>query len=430
MKICAIVLSAGSSKRFKSSLPKYLHSIAGKSILDYNLDSIRSIKKINKIQIISNKENKKFFIERGINPFIQNPINGTGGAIKQIYNAKKLNSDYYLVTLSDTPIFDYKILRNFINKSITSKTDLSVLSQEVSNPHGYGRIMIKNKKFESIVEENDCDIDQKKINLINTGIFFLSKRAISNINLIKKNLKKKEFYITDLIEICHKKKLKIDTYQNLSLPIQGVNTMLELQDLDKFYQNFLKQKLINGGVRIVHPETVYIENGANISKGVIIEPNVVLKKNVNIGRDTIIKSFSYIEDCNVGINCQIGPFARIRPESKISNDAKIGNFVEIKKSSISEGVKINHLSYVGDTNIGKNTNIGAGTITCNYDGKNKLSSKIGNNCFIGSNTSIVAPVKIGNYAYVAAGSVITKNVKNNQFSISRTKQKNIKNRIK
>ena len=430
MKICAIVLSAGSSKRFKSSLPKYLHSIAGKSILDYNLDAIRSIKKINKIQIISNKENKKFFVERGINPFIQNPINGTGGAIKQIYNAKKLNSDYYLVTLSDTPIFDYKILRNFINKSITSKTDLSVLSQEVSNPHGYGRIIIKDKKFESIVEENDCDIDQKKINLINTGIFFLSKRAISNINLIKKNLKKKEFYITDLIEICHKKKLKIDTYQNLSLPIQGVNTILELQDLDKFYQNFLKQKLINGGVRIVHPETVYIENGANISKGVIIEPNVVLKKNVNIGRDTIIKSFSYIEDCNVGINCQIGPFARIRPESKISNDAKIGNFVEIKKSSISEGVKINHLSYVGDTNIGKNTNIGAGTITCNYDGKNKLSSKIGNNCFIGSNTSIVAPVKIGNYAYIAAGSVITKNVKNNQFSISRTKQKNIKNRIK
>ena len=430
MKICAIVLSAGSSKRFKSSLPKYLHSIAGKSILDYNLDAIRSIKKINKIQIISNKDNKKFFVERGINPFIQNPINGTGGAIKQIYNAKKLNSDYYLVTLSDTPIFNYKILRNFINKSITSKTDLSVLSQEVSNPHGYGRIIIKDKKFESIVEENDCDIDQKKINLINTGIFFLSKRAISNINLIKKNLKKKEFYITDLIEICHKKKLKIDTYQNLSLPIQGVNTILELQDLDKFYQNFLKQKLINGGVRIVHPETVYIENGANISKGVIIEPNVVLKKNVNIGRDTIIKSFSYIEDCNVGINCQIGPFARIRPESKISNDAKIGNFVEIKKSSISEGVKINHLSYVGDTNIGKNTNIGAGTITCNYDGKNKLSSKIGNNCFIGSNTSIVAPVKIGNYAYVAAGSVITKNVKNNQFSISRTKQKNIKNRIK
>ena len=193
MKICAIVLSAGRSKRFKSSLPKYLHSIAGKAILDYNLDAIRSVKKINKIQIISNKENKKFFIERGIIPFIQNPINGTGGALKQIFNAKKLNSDYYLVTLSDTPIFDYKILRNFISKSISSKTDLSVLSQEVSKPHGYGRIVIKDKKFKSIVEENDCDIDQKKINLINTGIFFLSKKAISNINLIKKNLKKKNF---------------------------------------------------------------------------------------------------------------------------------------------------------------------------------------------------------------------------------------------
>ena len=430
MKICAIVLSAGRSKRFKSSLPKYLHSIAGQSILDYNLDAIRNVKKISKIQIITNKENKKYFNEKGLNPFIQNPIDGTGGAIKQIYNSKILNSDYYLVTLSDTPIFDHKILRNFINKSITSKTDLSVLSQEVTNPYGYGRIIIKDKNFKSIKEENDCDISQKKIKLINTGIFFLSKKAISKINLVKKNSKKKEFYITDLIEICHQNKLKIDTYQNHSLPIQGINTSLELQNLEIFYQNILKQKLIDGGVRIIHPETVYIENNVKISAGVTIEPNVVLKRNVNIGRDSIIKSFSYIEDCRIGDNCQIGPFARIRPETKISNKVKIGNFVEIKKSSISEGVKINHLSYIGDTNIGKNTNIGAGTITCNYDGKNKLSCKVGNNCFIGSNTSIVAPVKIGDGAYVAAGSVITKNVKNNQFSISRSKQKNMKKNIK
>ncbi len=426
MKICAIVLSAGRSKRFKSSLPKYLHSIAGQSILDYNLDAIKKIKKIDKTQIISNKENKNFFIEKGINPFIQDPIDGTGGALKQIYDAKKLSSDYYLVILSDTPIFDYKILNQFINKSISSKTDLSVLSQEIANPHGYGRVIMQDKKFLSIVEENDCNVNQKKIKLINTGIFFLSKKAISNINLIKKNSKKKEFYITDLIEISHQKKLKVNAFQNHGLPIQGVNTKPELQDLEDFYQIYLKEKLIKNGVRIIQPDTVYIENNVKISDGVIIEPNVVIKKNVNIGRETLIKSFSYIEDCNIGNYCQIGPFARIRPESKISNKVKIGNFVEIKKSSISEGVKINHLSYVGDTFIGKNTNIGAGTITCNYDGKNKLTCKIGNNCFIGSNTSIVAPVKIGNSAYVAAGSVITKNIPNNQFSISRSKQKNIK----
>ena len=430
MKICAIVLSAGRSKRFKSTLPKYLHSIAGQSILDYNLNAIRSIKKINKIQVISNKENKKFFNEKGINPFIQSPIDGTGGALKQIYNAKKLNSDYYLVILSDTPIFDYKILSQFINKSISSKTDLSVLSQETTNPYGYGRIIIQDKKFLSIVEENDCNINQKKIKLINTGVFFLSKKTISKINLIKKNSIKKEFYITDLIKVCHQKKLKINTYQNRGIPVQGVNTKTELQELDNFYQNHLKQKLIQNGTRIIHPDTVYIENNVNISAGVIIEPNVVIKKNVKIGPNTTIKSFSYIEDCIVGNNCQIGPFARIRPETKISNNAKIGNFVEIKKSSISEGVKINHLSYVGDSQIGKNTNIGAGTITCNYDGKSKLSCKIGDNCFIGSNTSIVAPVKIGNNAYIAAGSVITKNVLNNQFSISRPKQKNIKKKIR
>ena len=210
---------------------------------------------------------------------------------------------------------------------------------------------MQDKKCLSIVEENDCNVNQKKINLINTGIFFLSKKAISNINLIKKNSKKKEFYITDLIEISHQKKLKVNAFQNHGLPIQGINTKPELQDLEDFYQIYLKEQLIKNGVRIIQPDTVYIENNVKISDGVIIEPNVVIKKNVNIGRETLIKSFSYIEDCNIGNYCQIGPFARIRPESKISNKVKIGNFVEIKTSSLSEGVKINHLSYVCDTHV-------------------------------------------------------------------------------
>ena len=426
MKICAIILSAGRSKRFNSTLPKYLHTVAGQPIINYNIDALKKIKNLSKIEIISNKESKKTFQNLGINAFIQNPVNGTGGAIQQFFNSLKIKYDYYLIVLSDTPIFESKTINQFVNQGIKTKIDLSVLSQKLTNPKGYGRVITDNGKLISIIEENDCNSIESKINLVNTGIFLLSKKSISKINLIKKNKNKKEYYITDLIELCHKSNLKINTFKNRGLSIQGINTKLELQNIENSFQLYLKEKLTQQGVRFIQPETVYIENNVKISRGAIIEPNVVIKKNVNIGKETVVKSFSYLEDCSLGNNCQIGPFARIRPESKISNNAKIGNFVEIKKANLSEGVKVNHLSYIGDTHIGKNSNIGAGTITCNYDGKNKLSCKIGNDCFIGSNTSIIAPVKIGNKAYVAAGSTITKNILNDQFSISRAKQKNLR----
>ena len=192
----------------------------------------------------------------------------------------------------------------------------------------------------------------------------------------------------------------------------------------------LREKFIKLGVKMLGPETIFFSKDTKIGKNVVIEPYVVIGKKVKIGNNVTIKSFSHLEGCKIDNKVLIGPYARLRPGTVLKEETKVGNFVEIKKSIVGKKSKINHLSYIGDSEIGKYVNIGAGTITCNYDGKNKLSSKIGNNCFIGSNTSIVAPVKIGNYAYVAAGSVITKNVKNNQFSISRTKQKNIKNRIK
>ena len=429
MKICAIILSAGKSRRFKSSIPKFMHNLSGLPIVDYNINLLKKIKKITKFEIISNKENLNYFQDKGYSPFKQNPVDGTGGAVRQFY--KKNNKyDYYLVMLSDTPVFDYKVISDFLNKSVKTNSDISVLSQNISNPKGYGRLILNNKKLVRIIEENDCDNIQKKINLVNTGIFMISKRAISNINLIKKNPNKKEYYITDLIDICNNKNLNLTTIVNSGVPIQGINSLKELNDLEILSQNYIKNKLMESGVRIYQPETVYIENDVSIEKGVIIEPNVVIRRGVKIKKDTIVKSFSYLEDCRIGKNCSIGPFARVRPSSDLQDQIKIGNFVEIKKSKLSTGVKINHLSYVGDTVVGKNSNIGAGTITCNYDGRNKLSCLIGDNCFIGSNSSIIAPVKIGSSAYVAAGSVITKNISKGYFAISRPKQKNIKNKIK
>ena len=429
MKICAIILSAGKSKRFKSSIPKFMHNLSGLPIVDYNINLLKKIKKISKLEIISSQENLKYFQDKGYSPFKQQPVDGTGGALRQFY--KKNNKyDYYLIMLSDTPVFDHKIISNFLNKAVKTKSDISVLSQNISNPKGYGRLILNNKKLIKIIEENDCDNIQKKINLINTGIFMISKRAISNINFIKKNPIKKEYYITDLIDICNDKKLNLTTHVNSSFPIQGINDLKELNDLEILSQNYIKNKLMESGVRIYQPETVYIENGVNIGKGVIIEPNVIIRRGVLIKENTIVKSFSYLEDCRIGKNCSIGPFARIRPSSDLQDQVKIGNFVEIKKSKLSSGVKVNHLSYIGDTEVGKNSNIGAGTITCNYDGKNKLSCLIGDDCFIGSNSSIIAPVKIGKSAYVAAGSVITKNISKGYFAISRAKQKNIKNKKK
>ena len=214
------------------------------------------------------------------------------------------------------------------------------------------------------------------------------------------------------------------TFLNKASVISGANTLNELNKLETLSQDFIKKKLIDSGVRIIQPDTVYIESNVSIAPGVVIEPHVVIKKNVSIKSNSIIKSFSYIENSTIGNNCSIGPYARIRPEVIIADEVKIGNFVEIKKSKLSKGVKVNHLSYIGDSFIGTNSNIGAGTITCNYDGKNKLKCKIGNNTFIGSNSSIIAPVNIGNKVYIAAGSVITKSIPNNHFSIARSKQKN------
>ena len=426
MKICAIILSAGKSKRFNSDLPKFVHSISGKQLIDFNIEALEKNKNINQIKIITSKTNSHFIESKNKELFIQNPIDGTGGAIKQFYNSNK-NFDYYLVLLADTPIFDYKIINNFLSDGIKSKVDISVLSQNANNPSGYGRIILNKNRLIKIVEESDCNADEKNVKLVNTAIFIISKKSIKNVFSLIKNKIKKEYYITDLIDISHKQNLKLKAYINDKSPILGVNNFKELNDLEKISQDIIKSKLMNSGVKILHPETVYIETDVQISKDVIIEPNVVIKKGVKILKGTTIKSFSYLENCYVGKNCLIGPFARLRPEAILEEGVKIGNFVEIKNSKLASKVKVNHLSYLGDSTIGKNSNIGAGTITCNFDGKNKFHSKIGDNCFIGTNSSIIAPVNIGNNSYIAAGSVITKNVPKNYFSISRAKQKNLKN---
>ena len=427
MKICAIILSAGNSTRYLSSKPKVFHELSGQRLIDYNINLLNKHKEIQSCHIITNTRLKKKFIDLSYkNISTQSPVNGTGGAIAQFISKNRINADYYLICLGDTPIFNKKIIETLIKKTKNQKLDINVLGQNLDNPSGYGRLIVENNKLKAITEEKNCNTDQKKILIINTGIFLLSKKALLLSKKIKKDTQKKEFLLTDLVKIGLEENYKVSHTLNPYEKIMGANTIQEMQGLQNQLQSSIRQLLMSKGVQFENPLTTFISHDAIIDKDVYIESNVVIKNHVKIKQGSLIKSFSYLEDCTIGKDCKIGPFARIRPGTLLEDNVKIGNFVEIKKSSLKRGVKVNHLSYLGDSKIGHNTNIGAGTITCNYDGKNKFKTIIGDNCFIGSNSSIVAPVTIANKAYVGAGSVITKNIPSNSLAIARVKQKHFK----
>ncbi len=256
-------------------------------------------------------------------------------------------------------------------------------------------------------------------------------KALSLIRLINNNNTKKEYYLTDIVKICknHGHKINLVLAHDERNAV-GVNDQIELIEAETIMQNRLRKKFIKQGVKFLDPETVYLSGDIKIGKNVKIEPYVVFGKKVKIGNNVIIKSFSHIEEATINNGVEIGPFARIRPGTMLEENSKIGNFVEIKKSKVGKSSKVNHLTYIGDANIGKNVNIGAGTITCNYDGKNKFKTIIQDSAFIGSNSSLIAPIRIGKKSLVGAGSVISKNVGDNQIATTRSEQKNLKRRLK
>ena len=248
--------------------------------------------------------------------------------------------------------------------------------------------------------------------------------VLNDLNKIKKNTVTQEYYLTDLVKILNKQNKKINFVEINEQEILGVNNQIDLSVAEKISQTFLRKQAMLNGVKLIDPDTIFLHFDTKIGKNVIIHPNVVFGKNVNIGSTVEIKSFSHIEDCKIHENCVIGPFARIRGNSTLGKETKIGNFVEIKKSCLNEKVKINHLSYIGDSEIGTSTNIGAGTITCNYDGQDKHQTKIGKNSFIGSNSTIIAPITIGDNVTLGAGSVFNQDVPDNNLSIGRARQIN------
>ncbi len=438
------ILAAGKGTRMESSLPKVLHKISGKSLLQRVIDSCVELNP-DQIFIITGhkaKEVKESISDnKNIQFVIQHPQSGTGHAIQVLCRAVKKTQGKLLVLNGDVPLIKPETLNKLLNLHDSKNADVSLITTKKKNPHGYGRVFLKSGFIERIVEEKDCNNQERENLLINAGIYCFNWDNLSKIiNSLQSNNNQKEIYLTDTVSLL-KNSLSIEVEDNGEL--QGINNRIQLSKCEENIQNSIKEKHMLNGVTFINKASCSISEEAEIGKDVTIEANTHIRGSTKINSNCIIGPNTFIENSHVGLHCEIsnstvynsqimdhikiGPYSHIRPNSKISSYSKIGNFVEIKNSQLEEESKVNHLSYIGDSIIGRSTNIGAGTITANFDGQKKYQTKIGKNSSIGANTVFVAPINLGESVTTGAGSVITKDSKDNSLAISRTEQVNIEN---
>ena len=441
-----IVLAAGNGKRMLGSSPKALLPIGGKPMAQHILDTISGIEKSRPILVVGDqaKEVKNSLqFKRNTKIVTQRKQLGTAHAVKTAL-AQLRPGSVTVVLYGDVPLIEGKTLKRLISDA--SKGALAILTFNKDRPQGYGRVVRGAKnQVEAIVEEKDATKEEKSINEVNSGILAIKSILIKKLlPEIKNNNAANEYYLTDIVSLSKKHGIKVQPLL-LEDPDEalGANTPLELQDLERACQRIRAKKLVNSGVNIADIDRIDSRGSLAVGRGSFIDVNNVFEGRVEIGKNTKIGPNCYIkdsvignevtlqastviEDSRVGDLCKLGPFARIRGGTEIEDNAELGNFVEANRSKIGPESKAKHLTYLGDSNLGRNVNIGAGTITCNYDGKNKYKTKLDDGAFIGSNTSLVAPVKVGKEASTGAGSVITKNVPPGSLAIGRSRQSNIK----
>ena len=440
MNIHTIILAAGAGSRMKSNQAKVLQRIGGMSMLQRVLQTTTKFNSKSTVVLGYDKEGVLRHlqdIEGNISTAIQANQLGTADAVKSAMN-NTTSDETILVLYGDVPLVSEKSLQELINKS---ENGFSILTTYLDDPFGYGRVITDTNNFATaIVEEKDASDDEKLINEIFTGILCINQKLLAaGLQEITNNNAAKEFYLTDLVKIISAKGIKIIPIRANNDEVRGANSKSELESLESILRNMNAQDLLDKGITLADKSrtdvrgTVDAGNDCSIDVNVILEGSIKLGngvsigannylKDVIIGDNTTIEPFSHLCNANVGSNCNIGPYARLREGSTIEDDAKVGNFVETKKTTLGKGAKANHFTYLGDADIGENTNIGAGTITCNYDGANKHQTTVGSDSFIGTNSSLVAPIEIGKNAYVGAGSVITKNVPDDALAVGRGKQ--------
>ncbi|MGM0597211.1 MAG: bifunctional UDP-N-acetylglucosamine diphosphorylase/glucosamine-1-phosphate N-acetyltransferase GlmU [Myxococcota bacterium] len=445
-KLATIVLAAGKSTRIKSSKSKLLHEIAGEKVITTLSKTLKKLQPDQVVYVVSHQKNKIITeVSHVFNDFDrvdQGEPKGTAHAVKKgLEKLVKFRGDI-LILAGDVPFLSLSILEKLITRHHLNNSIFSLLSFEPENPHGYGRIIRKNNKAVGIIEQKELKEEDNKIKECNGGIYLIQAQWLRTaIDKIENKNKKQEFYLTDLIyEVPSDSEITI--IKTPSEELLGLNTRTHFAQGEKIRKQQLTKKFMDAGVGFINPDEVYLETEVEIGKDTIIEKDVALRGNTVIGKNcrisqgsiisdsiiedgALIKPYSVIEDSVIGNKAQIGPFSHLRPETVVGNKAKIGNFVETKKTRLGEGVKASHLSYLGDAVIGENSNIGAGTITCNYDGTNKFVTTLGKEVFVGSDSQLIAPVTVGDNAYIGSGTTVMKDVPANTLVVNPKQQKNI-----
>ncbi|MEQ4676554.1 bifunctional UDP-N-acetylglucosamine diphosphorylase/glucosamine-1-phosphate N-acetyltransferase GlmU [Providencia vermicola] len=440
-----VILAAGKGTRMYSDLPKVLHLLAGKPMVQHVIDTAKSIgaSDIHLVYGHGGDLLKEKLGEQNLNWVLQAEQLGTGHAMQQA--APSFQDDEDVVMLyGDVPLIAKDTLDRLIE--VKPQGGIGLLTVILDNPTGYGRIIRENNEVVGIIEQKDATEEQRKIQEINTGIMVASgkdfKRWLAQLN---NDNAQGEYYITDIIALAHKEGNKVATVHPSRLSeMEGVNNRLQLAALERVYQKEQAEKLLLAGVMLIDPERFDIRGTLTHGRDIIIDTNVIIEGNVTLGNNVQIQSGCILRDCVIGDNsiispysvienselsseCTVGPFARLRPGAKLAAKAHVGNFVEMKNATLGLGSKAGHLSYLGDAQIGDNVNIGAGTITCNYDGANKHKTIIGDDVFVGSDTQLVAPVSVAKGATIGAGTTVTRDVNEDELVVSRVKQMHIKN---
>ena len=429
MEFSALILAAGKGTRLKSKLAKPLHEVAGKALISWVCEAATTAGASQHICVIRHDgEAVAKLVSTTAETVIQDPPRGTGDAVKCCLNQlQELPPDRPVIILyADTPLIRPATLREMASKLITG-ADVCLLGFRADDPTGYGRIILSDTgTVEAIIEHKDATDNQKEITLVNGGA--MAAKAGVLVHLLPKIEAKNsqnELYLTDLVGLAFAAGLQTDVLTTDEAELAGVNDRAQLAQLEAVMQDRLRAQAMASGVTLHAPETVFLSADTRFGTDVTIEPHVIIGQGVSIADNCQIKAFSHLEGATLAEGCIVGPYARLRPGTKLGPKVKIGNFVETKNAVFADGAKANHLSYLGDAMIGEKANIGAGTITCNYDGFTKSTTIIGDQAFIGSNSALVAPVEIGKGALVGAGSVITKNVADDAIGISRATQKQI-----
>ena len=449
-KINIVLLCAGKSSRLKFNLPKVILPINGKTLLQRSLYSLGKLSPSKTIIVAGFKKElvinlSKTFNYKNLKFVVQKEQLGTGDAVKKAASSLD-NKSIALIMNGDTPFVDEETINQALSQYRKTKSVFTIATTKPSSPFGYGRILRDNDgQILDIVEEKDCNNEQKLIKEVNAGLYLIATDYLKKfVKKIKKN-KNSEYYLTDLVNIFVRNGLRVD-----SVPIKderkfiNINTFDDYREAHNLDKMFIYEECVKQNIFLSDPESFQKDLDVKISKNVFIGPNVILKGNTElkegvriegsafianslIGKGTLVKPFTTIEDSSIGSDVQIGPFSNLRPGNTIDNNAKIGNFVEIKKSKIGNKSKVPHLSYIGDTEMGSMVNIGAGTITCNYDGFTKHKTNIDDNVFIGSDTMLIAPIKVGKGSTTAAGSILNSNIPSQTLAVTRVKEKHIPN---